>query len=221
MGNPWGIAYSLEFLGLARVGLGDLVEATRLFEECLRIRRGLDDRRGVAAALMQLGFAAQIGGDAGTARRHFEESLPLWREVNNPDNAGTVLNGLANVHRMVGEYARSAAFSVESLSLFQRIAMPWGIADCLDGLARTAHAAGQFRRSLRFAGLAEATREAGGIPVRDSHRRVCAQLRAAAASALGDAECAAAWAEGRRTSPEQALAEGRDLAGNAAPERVE
>jgi tetratricopeptide (TPR) repeat protein len=216
LGHLWGIAYSLEFLGLARVGMHDLAEATRVFEECLRIRRDLDDRRGVAAALMQLGFAAQIGGDAVTGRRHFEESLPIWWEVNNPDNAGTVLNGLANVHRMLGEYARSAAFSVESLSLFQRIAMPWGIADCLDGLARTAQGAGEFRRSLRFAGLAEATREGGRVPIRDSHRRMNAQVQAAAASALGEGECAAAWAEGRRMSPEQALAEARELAGNAA-----
>jgi tetratricopeptide (TPR) repeat protein len=221
MGNLWGIAYSLEFLGLARVAMGDLAAAARVLEECLRIRRDLEDRRGVAAALMQLGFAAQIGGGAGTARRYFEESLPLWREVNNPDNAGTVLNGLANVHRMLGEYARSAAFSLESLSLFQRIAMPWGIAECLEGLARTAQAAGELRRSLLFAGLAEATRDVGRVPIRDSHRKVYAQVQAAAASALGEGACTAAWAEGRRLSLEQAIVEGREIARNAAPERAE
>jgi non-specific serine/threonine protein kinase len=212
MGNLWGIAYSLEFLGLAMVDLGDMEGATRVLEECLRIRRELDDRRGVAAALMQLGFAAQIGGDAVTALRHFAESLPIWQEVNNPDNAGTVLNGLANAHRMLGEYARSAAFSVQSLSLFQRIAMPWGIADVLDGLAKTAGAAGEFGRSLRLAGLAEATREAGGVPNRESYRRLHTQLQAAAAAVLGEEACRAGWAEGRRLSLDQAMAEAREMA---------
>jgi hypothetical protein len=136
--------------------------------------------------------------------------------VNNPDNAGTVLNGLANAHRMLGEYARSAAFSVESLSLFQRLAMPWGIADALDGLARTAQAVREHRGSLRLAGLAEATREAGGVPTRDSYRRLHTELRAAAASVLGEDVCTIAWAEGQRLSLDAAIAEAREIAGNAA-----
>jgi predicted ATPase/DNA-binding SARP family transcriptional activator len=217
LGHRWGIAYSLEFLGLARVAQGDLASATCVLEECLRIRRELEDRRGVAAALMQLGFAAQIGGDAVTAYGYFAESLPLWREVNNPDNAGTVLLGLANVHRMLGEYARSAAYSLESLALFRQIAMPWGIADSLEGLARTAQATGEFQTSLRLAGLAEATRAAGGVPIRDSQRRMYAQLQAAATATLGEAACAAAWAEGQCLSLDQAIAEGQEIAKSAAP----
>jgi non-specific serine/threonine protein kinase len=218
LSDPWGIAYSLEFLGLALAARKATEPAMRALEECLELRRQLADKRGVAAALMQLGFAAFMGGDPGTARRHLQESLPLWREVANPDNAATVLAGLGATHRGLGEYGRSAALYVESLAQFERIAMTWGIAECLEGLARTAQAAGEFPRSLRFAGLAEATREGDALPIKESKRLEYAQWQAAAAATLGDEACAAVWAEGRRLSLDQAIAEAREIGRNPASE---
>jgi predicted ATPase/class 3 adenylate cyclase len=217
LGDLWGIAYSLEFLGLALVARGAAEDALRALAECLQLRRQLDDKRGVAAALMQLGFAVLVGRDPDSARRYFEESLPLWREVNNPDNTATVLSGLGAAHRGLGEYARSAAFFIESLFLFQRIAMPWGIAECLEGLATTARAAGELQRSLRFAALAEATREADPLPLKEWQREQYARLQAAAAAALGEGACTAAWAEGRSMSLEQAIAEAREIAETTSP----
>jgi predicted ATPase len=213
-GDSWGAAYSLEFLGLALLGKGDAPAAMRSLEECLRLRRQLGDKRGIAAALMQLGYAASSQHDLVAAQGYFEESLPLWRELHNPDGAATVLTGLAMIAREQGAFSRAMALFRASLSTFSSIDHHSGMAECLDGMARTAGLMGDFRWSACFGGLAERILEEGQVPIKEGIRRWLDAIRSAAAAAMDEEGCSAAWNEGRAMSVEQALVEAGELAGH-------
>jgi DNA-binding NarL/FixJ family response regulator len=82
----------------------------------------------------------------------------------------------------------------------------WWMAWCLEGLAGVAAAQGQPARSARIFGTAEALREAVNGPRPLAHQADHQRRVAAARAGMDEAAFAAAWAEGRAMTPEQAVA---------------
>jgi DNA-binding NarL/FixJ family response regulator len=80
------------------------------------------------------------------------------------------------------------------------------IASCLEGLAGVLLAQGEPTRAIRIWGTAEALREAIGAPLPPIECAGYEQAVANAHSLLGEQVFAAAWAQGRTMTPEQALA---------------
>ncbi len=90
--------------------------------------------------------------------------------------------------------------------MFRELGDRWFLAVSLDGLAGVISAEGQPDRATRLLGMAEALFEAIGAPLpphcRPAHERTLEAIRAR----LDRENLAAAWAEGRSMTPEQAVA---------------
>jgi tetratricopeptide (TPR) repeat protein len=103
------------------------------------------------------------------------------------------------------DFDRASHFYRESLAFFGAREKE-SCAACIEGLAAVASAQGQVARAARLWSSAAAIREAIGAPLRPIDRprqeASLAQLRAQ----LGEEAFAAAWAEGRALSLEQAIA---------------
>jgi non-specific serine/threonine protein kinase len=80
------------------------------------------------------------------------------------------------------------------------------MAECLEGLAAVARAEGRPRRAAHLWGAAEALRAARGAPLPPCEQGPYERDVAAARTRLGAAGFAAAWAQGRGTSLEEAVA---------------
>src|SRR5207237_4553002 len=80
------------------------------------------------------------------------------------------------------------------------------IPSCLEALVDVAAAQGEFTWAARLLGTAEALREALGTPLPPVDRATYERSVAATRAQLGEQSFAAAWAEGRLMTPEQALA---------------
>ena len=87
---------------------------------------------------------------------------------------------------------------------------PWMDVDqaptALEGLAAAAEAHGQTERAARLFGAAEAWREVAGTPLSPVQRAGYEREVAAVRAQLDAARFAAAWAQGRAMSLEQAIA---------------
>jgi DNA-binding NarL/FixJ family response regulator len=84
------------------------------------------------------------------------------------------------------------------------------LAECLELVASAAGTRGQPERAARLFGSAEAVRQAAGFSPRPGDRASFAQCLAGVRAVLDDVPFAAAWAEGRALSAEQAIAEALD-----------
>src|SRR5436853_427788 len=82
----------------------------------------------------------------------------------------------------------------------------WGLASGVDAFGQLAAAEHQPARAARLMGAAEALHEALHIPVPYCSRADHDRAVAAARAALGEEAFAAAWAEGRAMTLEQAIA---------------
>src|SRR6266849_1667335 len=207
LGNEVGIATSL--LHLARDlfdSQGDPVTARSLLEEGLTLFREVSDKQGIADSFYFLGQLVLGQGDAATACSLGEESLVLYREMGDWEGIAGSLLLLARVTAFQGDYAAARALYEESLAITRKLGAKLDIALGLEGLAGVVAAQGEPAWAARLWGAAEALREVLSTPLTPVERADYERAVAAARTQLGEKAFAAAWAQGRSMTPEQALA---------------
>ena len=105
-----------------------------------------------------------------------------------------------------GEAGTARALLEESLALFRTMGNQSMITHCLASVAIVAVAQGQRTWGVRLLGAVETLREASGVPRPPVMQGFYEQSLATARAELGEQAFAAMWAQGRATTPEQALA---------------
>jgi hypothetical protein len=109
------------------------------------------------------------------------------------------------VHHAQEEYEAARVLFAESLAIRQALGKQREAAKDLEWLAAVATAQGQSLRAARLLGAAESMREASRALLPPARRTEYEREVAAVRAALGEEAFAAAWAEGRAMSPEQAV----------------
>jgi non-specific serine/threonine protein kinase len=117
-----------------------------------------------------------------------------------------VLISLGDVVRHQGDHDRAVTLFEESLTLHRDLGHKHGIADGLERLAGAACGQGQWERAARLFGAAEALREAIDVPRPPADRPDLERSLVALRAGLDERALAAAWAEGRALTLEQAVA---------------
>jgi DNA-binding CsgD family transcriptional regulator len=202
-----GTAGALLLLGIGELSQGDRERAVRLLEEAAVRFEALGDRNGVAMARMELGNAAVEGGDGAKGEALLEEALALFRRVGNHYGVASTHIALAWAAEDRGDPTGAAAHYRDCLGLWGEVGTQEGLADVLAGAGRLAALGGRPAPAARLLGAAAALGEALGYVLPPPERARCARAAAAVRAALGEHEFAAAWAEGRALTPEQACAE--------------
>ena len=147
-------------------------------------------------ALLQIPFKQ---GDVVTAQS-------LTKEIRHQLGTTLWLALLAQGAARQGDYTTARALSVRSLTLASKVGDNRDIVPYLEGLADVVAAQGESTWAARLWGSAEALSETMGTPIWPIERARYERTVAAARASLGEKAFAAAWAEGRGMTPEQALA---------------
>jgi tetratricopeptide (TPR) repeat protein len=71
-------------LGLVAQNQGDLMEARKLYNESLEIKKKLGDQGGIAISLHNLGMVAKIEGNQSEAVSLLRESLSIFEKLKSP-----------------------------------------------------------------------------------------------------------------------------------------
>ena len=219
-GTPWWQALSLWRLGDAVLGSGDAPATRSLYEESLALFRSVGDPWGTAFALNSLGRLAAIEGRNAAARSLYSESKGLFRQVGDKWGRGTELfgEGFAALHE--GAYEDAEALFDEHVCLWRELGNRAGVARSLMGFAALALAFSQTksssapdearvkqaRRGAVLLAASDGLAKAQGVRLLPWDQGEFDHWLAAAHAQLDDAAFAAAWAEGRAMTLEQALA---------------
>jgi tetratricopeptide (TPR) repeat protein len=193
-------------VGLVAYLREDYATARSSFEECLALSREIASKDGVARALDRLGDLARCASDDARAESLYTASLALYRQIGHKAFIASTLHNLGYVAQHRGDHPQATARFQESLNLFRDLGDKKGIAECLMGLAGVICAQGQLQRAARLFGAAEALREAVGAVLWPANRIEYDRNVAALSAQISEDALAAAWAEGRALSLEQAVA---------------
>jgi predicted ATPase/class 3 adenylate cyclase len=148
--SPAWRAKALHGLGILARSQGDYANARLYLEECLEIRRTLDDRTDVAFVLNSLGALAQYQEDYDRAFKYHQESLAIRRELGEPRGIAVSLNNLAMVAHEQGEFDQAEELYSESLTLFHQVNDARGIAATLSNRGALMNDQGNARQAEAF-----------------------------------------------------------------------
>ena len=205
-GDKYNVARILRNLGMMVDRKIDRVTARDYFEESLALTRELGDQAGAATSLHHLALCALDEGDTATARTLCEESLALRRAVGDPRAIAYSLHHLGRIALREGDYATALAYAQETLPVFQKLGDKWGMVVSLERIGELSAAEGAPQTGARLLGAVEALCQSRGIRRPPEDQAALAPTLTVLRSALGEADFAVAWAEGRALSLEAVIA---------------
>jgi predicted ATPase/Tfp pilus assembly protein PilF len=210
-GDWRGIGFGLINLADVFARQEEYAEAEALFEKSLAIFSEMDDRWGAAYALDNFGLMASRRSDFAAARTHYERALALSRELGDARATARTLTHLADLASQQGDVAGARSLYAEGLGIRQTLGDMSGIASALERLAWVA--TGEHPdRSVRLLGAAQALRQTIGASLNPSAREEYDRRLASLQERLGEERFKAAWEEGRKMTPDDAVADARELA---------
>jgi DNA-binding CsgD family transcriptional regulator/tetratricopeptide (TPR) repeat protein len=116
VGNRWGIAYSLRWLGFAALNLGEYEKARQLSKESLILYEESGEPLGKATALIVAGMSALELGEIETVRQICQEASLLNKAIGLRWNVSNVLNLLGAAASELGDYAEAKNYLYEALN---------------------------------------------------------------------------------------------------------
>jgi predicted ATPase len=184
----------------------DTVRATEVMEHSLQLFRETGDLWGESMALVLLGRVELQQQHLRVAFDRFDESLALTQRGGDAVGGRIAAYHLGWTHLLLGAPVDARKDFALSVTLSTSLGHIEGIAYGLEGLAAVSALAGDVDRAGRLAGAARALRERSGThngPTFTFHQRYLDRLATAAPAG----RLAAAVAEGRELTVEQAVAE--------------
>ena len=204
LGGLWELGESTRFLGLVSLRQGDYEAALRHFGDFLAITRRLGNEVAVAWALLDLGEATLNLGDRVQAKSLLEESFRILREFDYKYGVALCLYFFGLLAGLEGDSKQATIFFEQCLTLAHTTGPIWYRAGVLMGLAGVAAADGYAQRAARLLGAADTQLEAGASYWNAAENLYIERIIARAVAQLGEVEFAAARAEGRAMTFEQA-----------------
>jgi predicted ATPase/DNA-binding CsgD family transcriptional regulator len=213
---PWFVAWSLSMLGIQPIYSGDITQARARFAEGLALFQTIGDTWGIGWSLNRLGMLARGAGDLDGSRPLFEESLAFVRASGDSWSVVSVLGNRAGLAYLQGNYPAARADYLEMLSLCRESGHRQLLAWPLQGVARIVAAQGQPKQAARLMGAAEEVRQASTLFLQPPQRALHDAAVTAVRTALGEEGLAAAWAEGKVMSLDEAVDYALHTVGDAA-----
>lgn len=209
IGDKRSIALTLQPLGIAYHGQGDLVTARRHFEEGLVLAREIGNKREVAAALIALAQLNRIDGQPDTAEPLYAEALALARALEDREIIAIGLLNLAMVSISRASSSDVRRMLLEVLAIAEEIGSKPAAQSALDVCAGLAALHGEWGCVARLYGAAEAQALQTGLHRDRTDEAFLAPFIARAREALGETSFCTVKASGGALSYEEAIAEAR------------
>jgi predicted ATPase/class 3 adenylate cyclase len=200
-----GIADALANLGSLSMNQADHATARNFLRERLAICRQLRDKNRIVDTLADLGHEAWHQGDLAAARRYLKEALALARELGHTRILIFALYSLGLVAFDQHNYAEAHSLYAEGLLTAKELRDMYYGTHLVENFASLIAAEGRYAPAARLLGSADAYRRAAGVPLPFAHRSDYDRPLAAIRGGLNEDAFAAAWAEGRAMTLEQAI----------------
>ena len=134
LGDHWGIAASLNALGVSVRDRGDYASAQSYYERSLACWRLLPDRLATARCLHNLANVVRVRGDYAHAERALREATEIFEEVGDQSGAAWSMNQRGDIAREQGQADMARDLYHRALSSFRQVGDPWGSARSLSDL---------------------------------------------------------------------------------------
>ena len=204
-GDPMLVADALLTLAGACERTQEWERAGTLAGEALELYREAGDPYGAAWALAEQGWYAMVHGRLDESDQHLGEALQLRRRHGDDRRLVEPLIDHAWLMHVRGRGEEAMQGFLDCLALARQVGDQFNVGEALAGLSAQAASDGRGPEAARLAGASAALHEQIGAPPWESVTATQERALAAVRDALGS-RYEAHFAEGRRLSPEDAVA---------------
>lgn len=204
-GDLRGAGRALHFLAHLMQTRGDYAVATEMMERSVALHRAAGDAADLANSVDCLGEIARSAGDDARARTLTEEALTMYRNLGHVRGQVHALHNLAYVRLHEGDPAGARTLFRESLVLARELGTMRDQAFAVVGLASASLADVEASRVTRLLGAAAAALSTIEVRLEPAEDVEFQRAMEAMRTQLDPAAFAAAWAEGRAMTLEQAI----------------
>jgi tetratricopeptide (TPR) repeat protein len=215
LGDKPGIARALDLLGFMATAEGEYPQALEFLQESRALFQEVDHTMAVAVSLIRQGDVLSLQGNYAQAVALCQESLVLAQERDHTPIVGWAFHALGTLAMRQGDVGQARALLVKGLAVFQEAGDLIGLKAYLEVMAEIAGLEGQPERLVRLFGAVEPLRSRLGVSSYTAEQIAHKRQLLAARTQLGENAFAAAWAEGRALTLEQAIAEALAVADTA------
>ncbi len=212
LGDSSDIARSLTNLGNVALEMGEYAQAVEWYEESLAISERSGNMADRATVLNNLGVVARAQGDQARALSLYEDCSRMYRALGDSWRLAVILTNLGNVASALGELERAQGLYRESLTMRRDLGDRQGMVFTLVGLGHLAHRQGLDVRAARLLAAAGTVGKQIGVALPASGLAEHEQITREIHKALGEQQCASAWAEGEAMNIERAIGYALDTA---------
>jgi predicted ATPase/DNA-binding SARP family transcriptional activator len=153
VGDRWGLARALAYLGWMAEHLGRFGEAQELCEQSLAIRQELGDQRGMADAMLNLGIIAWVQGHLDEAQRLLWESVGIFRTLGDWVRMAQNVKSLGEVLVRRGQFEDGLAMMKSSVDIYDDLGYGYGVLEFAPFLAEARVHLGRYEEALQGASL--------------------------------------------------------------------
>ena len=126
VGDRWGLARALAYLGWMTEQLGRFGEARELCEKSLAIRQELGDRHGMADAMLNLGIISWVQGRLDEAHRWLGESMGIFGKLDDWVRMAHALKSMGEVRVRRGLFEDGLVLMVSSVDIYEDLGYGYG-----------------------------------------------------------------------------------------------
>jgi hypothetical protein len=155
-------------------------------------------------AINNLGWVAALQGETERIPTFFEEAVALARATDPSPLLSASLIGLALGRRTAGRVREGLPLLAEAITLAKTFKVGEQLADALTEAAASSETLGDADQAARLLGAGEAIRDQIGYVDESVFRAIYESSRARVSSRLTAARLAAAWAEGKEMTSDEA-----------------
>ncbi|MFN2217580.1 MAG: ATP-binding protein [Anaerolineae bacterium] len=127
VGDRWGLARALDYLGWTAEQLARFGEARELCEQSLAIRQELGDRHGMADAMLNLGILSWVQGRLDEAHRWLGESAGIFGELDDWVRMAYALKSLGEVLVRRGRFEDGLNVLMGSADIYDNLGYGYGV----------------------------------------------------------------------------------------------
>lgn len=131
VGDRWGLARALAYLGWMAEQLGHFGEAQELCEKSLSIRQELGDQRGMADAMLNLGIISWVQGKLDEAHRLLRESLGIFQALDDWIRVAQAIKCIGEVLVRRGQFDDGLVLMGSSAGIYDDLGYAFGVGGLL------------------------------------------------------------------------------------------
>ncbi len=146
----WGLAATLNGLGVISLRLGESKQSVNYLNEALELGRALGSRLQEGATLNNLALTYERLGDTAKANDYYTQSLAIRREIADKAGEATTLGNLASSLSNNGRIQQAIEYQIESLRIRRELKDRRGEESTLNALGQSYFRLGDARRAQEY-----------------------------------------------------------------------